>query len=676
MPRRHRHRALESSDALRLARLTADAWCTVFTAPKTEATRDGVPVELFYELRDGTPPAAASAYGTVTRERASYGFFHWHLEFPHLFEPLDAPGNEDPTGWTGGFSVMLANPPWDRVKEDPQTWFATRAPDISAAKNSNARNKLIAKLYTASPDSPERQLATEWDAALRRVEAMSNLMRGSGRYPFGGVGEINTYAVFTDLLLHHIGPQGRAGAIVLAGIVTGSTYKDFFAHLVGSRSLATCYTFENEAKLFPDIKNNLNFVLLTLTGRDEPVEQVAFTGFVRQPHEIRDPDRRYHLTPEDIERINPNTLTAPIFRNAYDAEVTAHLHRVAPVLARVEGGGIRNPWGIETMRMFDMANSSHLFVDGSEWAEQGGEALAGGWVRLPSGDRLGPLYEGKMIWQYDHRHGTYQGQTQAQANKGVLPESALSQLQDPAYSVTPRYWIPEAEIESSLESKSWDRTWLLGWRDKTRTDRTFIPCIFPRVGAGHSASILLPDRSATEVACLVANLSTFIVDYAARQKIGNESAAMFVVRQLPVLPPETMRDPVPWHGESVIDFLLPRVAELTYTAHDLRGWAEDLDLGGPPFRFVVHRRELLTAEIEALFCHLYALSRSDAEWIFDSFTTLARYEQRDHGEFRTKRMVLERYDAMTEAIATSSYRCPLDVPPADDAVRHARVAKL
>lgn len=32
------------------------------------------------------------------------------------------------------------------------------------------------------------------------------------------------------------------------------------------------------------------------------------------------------------------------------------------------------------------------------------------------------MYEAKMIYQFDHRFGTYERQTQAQANQGKLPE--------------------------------------------------------------------------------------------------------------------------------------------------------------------------------------------------------------------------------------------------------------
>jgi len=62
--------------------------------------------------------------------------------------------------------------------------------------------------------------------------------------------------------------------------------------------------------------------------------------------------------------------------------------------------------------------------------------------------------------------------------------------------------------------------------------------------------------------------------------------------------------------------------------------------------------------------HLYGLDRADAEQVLDSFSVLRRYEERDHGEFRTKRLVLAAYDAMTRAAETGApFVSPLDPPP-------------
>ena len=58
--------------------------------------------------------------------------------------------------------------------------------------------------------------------------------------------------------------------------------------------------------------------------------------------------------------------------------------------------------------------------------------------------------------------------------------------------------------------------------------------------------------------------------------------------------------PAPWAASIRIrDWLLPRVLELTYTAWNLKAFAEDCDDDGPPFIWDPHRRFQLRCEIDA-----------------------------------------------------------------------------
>jgi hypothetical protein len=76
--------------------------------------------------------------------------------------------------------------------------------------------------------------------------------------------------------------------------------------------------------------------------------------------------------------------------------------------------------------------------------------------------------------------------------------------------------------------------------------------------------------------------------------------------------------------------------------------------------------------------HLYGLDKHDTDYILETFPVLRRAELREHGEYRTKRLVLERYDAIAGAIASETpYVSPLSPPPADPRVAHpAREAEI
>jgi hypothetical protein len=192
------------------------------------------------------------------------------------------------------------------------------------------------------------------------------------------------------------------------------------------------------------------------------------------------------------------------------------------------------------------------------------------------------------------------------------------------------------------------------------------------VAVGNKFPLALPEADPRKVGCLVADLSSFVHDYAARQKIGGTTLNYFILNQLPVLGPPTYDEPTHWQRSSTLgEWLVARVAELSYSAWDLEPFATDLGYGGPPFRWDPERRELLRAELDAAFFHLYGLERDDVDYVMDTFWVVRDRDVKAHGEYRTKRLILEIYDELAEAIATGRpYQTRLDPPPADPRVAH------
>ncbi|MGH8477314.1 MAG: SAM-dependent DNA methyltransferase, partial [Methylococcales bacterium] len=259
-------------------------------------------------------------------------------------------------------------------------------------------------------DAAERRLYRDFITARRTAEAASLFAhvkgKEGGRYPLTGVGDVNTYALFAETINRLIGPKGRAGFIVPTGIATDDSTKAYFGHIAQSGRLVSLFDIENREKVFPAVDSRMKFCLLTLGVS----EQAEFAFFLTNTGQLADDRRRFALTAPDFSRINPNTLTCPVFRSRMDAELTRKIYRRVPVLIREARGNEpeQNPWGISFMRMFDMSNDSHLFADS------------------PAPDRL-PLYEAKMIHQFDHRWATYR----VENGKAVSGDVALAHKQNP-----------------------------------------------------------------------------------------------------------------------------------------------------------------------------------------------------------------------------------------------------
>jgi hypothetical protein len=525
-------------------RVAADMYVAAFLTPKIGGVPDNAEkVTIPTTAHLWQTLAGGKAYGPLTGKTqevaGAAGAFHWPLEFPEAMA-------------AGGFDVVLGNPPWERIKLQEQEFFASREPEIAEAPNAAARGRLIAKLSHAEPGSRKRALYDEFEAAKRSAEAVSVFVRvpgaEGGRYALTGRGDVNTYALFAELFATLASPRGRAGVIVPTGIAADATTAPFFASLIEGKRLAVLIDFENRDGVFPAVHRSYKFSLLTI-GRD--IEEAGFAFFLSDTAQLAEPERRFTLSPDEIARINPNTKTAPVFRSRADAELTAKIYARVPVLIDETRGKDGNPWGISFARLFDMSNDSGLFRtaaqlseagyvrDGANWHAPEGLAprqrnlgLAGGRDARnldlqgggdPKHERYVPLYEAKMIHQFDHRWATYDG---TQSRDVTLTEKA-----DPAFEPRPRYWVPESEVDARLSDKGWNRGWLMGWRDICRAtdERTVIATAFPRTGVGNNLPLMLfaSDSHRAKLGALVGCLSSLACDFFARHKVGGTHLNFF-----------------------------------------------------------------------------------------------------------------------------------------------------
>ncbi|MEV7385941.1 DNA methyltransferase [Streptomyces sp. NPDC091215] len=653
----------------------ADAWCAAFVWPKREGSPEAPTDQVFRALRGRDQSEVPDAtHEKILRLRDEYHFFHWHLEFPEVFSvPESGVGVQQGTGWAGGFDAVVGNPPWDQVQVDAREFFAAKRADIAEAANMTVRNKKINLLAREDP-----QLYASFKEEQRRNDGFKHFAHASGRFPLTAFGRLNTYSLFAEHARTVMATRGRSGQIVPSGIATDSFNQYFFKDLVNKGQLAALYDFENEDKVFPEVHNQLRFCLFMLHGSGNLREPIRMVFKVRQPEQIA--DRSYQLAAEDILAINPNTGTCPVFRSRRDMEITRGIYRRIPVLVR-EGTTDGNPWGVKFQLMIMMNTDSDKFHTREDLVSNGWRLEGNTFVK--AGEHMLPLYEAKMLHHYDHRFSTYENATEKHLNKGTLPRFTVEQHQDPTAVPLPRYWVSEKDtptgefdksgqevrspgVRSRLASKGWDQEWVMGWRDICRAsdERTMICSLAPAHGFGHPFPLALPATTA-HAPLLTAVFSSMACDYAVRQKIGGTHLTFGYVHQLPVPTPDMLAPHAP--------FIAPRVLELTYTSYDMTSFARNVGDTGAPYRWDPDRRAVIRAELDALFFHLYGITRDDTAYILDTFNVTRDNDIKAHGEYRTKTLILAEYDRMAAAGLTlenpliegesGTYRSPLAPPP-------------
>src|SRR5207237_124395 len=87
---------------------------------------------------------------------AEQHFFHWPLEYPEVF-----------VRDRSGFDVVLANPPWDKLKVERHDFYQRFIPSLKRIDSWQERDDRIVELDQRNPDVKER-----YEREIRRVDGL------------------------------------------------------------------------------------------------------------------------------------------------------------------------------------------------------------------------------------------------------------------------------------------------------------------------------------------------------------------------------------------------------------------------------------------------------------------------------------------------------------------------
>ena len=689
-------RKLVVSPEYQHAQQVADAWCAAFVwQKKADVPFEQLTTDAIRRLIADPKALTIAQQHEVERLSRQYQFFHWHLAFPEVFAK-------------GGFDCMLGNPPWEAEELVEKEFFAAAAPHIASVRTKAKRSALIDDLETVDP-----QLFQAWKDAVRRFDGRINLMRNSGAFPFGSSGKLNTYRLFAELAARLVAPCGRSAQILKSGIVSAQDGQKLFGSWAREGRVVEVREFINTKSIFPAVVANERFCWLVLTGKRQVGKFATYAFALESVEEAADPSRSFSALPEELALMNPADNSVPPLSSQRDYHLVLRIHRSAHPL-RLEDSNF-NPWRIHYAQgHLNSASDSGLFADNTFEQLEGRGAIIDHkeWFHQEELSFL-PLYEGKYIAQLNHRFSSFDG-VPVQRRFGVKAEarnSSPSQLEDPSFEVRPRYWLAASDATHCFSAKETYYEWLFGFRDVCRAivdARTVQACVMPRLPCLDGVPLLVFEAECQEAArtALLFNVlwGSFAFDYVVRQKIHGAHLTKAIAYQLPVSSSDAFDKAD--IGQSYRDFVSKRSLELTVVSYSLQSFAHDLGYSGPPFRWDEERRFLLRCELDAAFFHLYLPMLTSGEWkralvvegaaydetsedlarlktsfptprdavayIMDTFPIVRRRDEEKYdGDYRTKRVILEIYDEMTEAIrAGTLYQTRLDPPPADPRCCH------
>lgn len=576
---------------------------------------------------------------TLIREER---FLNWQVVFPGVWSDWQT------EELVGGFDAIIGNPPWDKMKLQQVEWFAARRPEIAMAQRASDRERMVAALVKAKDP-----LSLEYAKAEARAEAAANIVQVGGDYPLLSGGDMNIYSLFVERAMVLVKPSGMIGLLVPSGIASDKTASRFFKAIATQSRLKAIYDFENRSQgrplYFADVHPQFKFCAF-IASPSSHYETARCGFFLKNVDEISDPQRCFPLTAADFARFNPNTGTAPIFRTRRDSLLTTKMYEISKILIDRSGDQEIKTWPVTYSTMFHMRNSSRLFRTRAEMDEvERAWPIGKNRFRNSSGDWV-PLYEGKMIWHFDHRAASIVVNPENRYRPAYPVATTPEEHSDVEFVPRPQFWV------LGEDAGVFDRP-VIAFRDVTNpTDkRTFDACFLPYAYAGNTLSLVSEDNGKNcSLFPLLANFNSIIFDYVSRQKVQKNHLSWYIVEQLPVIPPDRFGE-MRFGVKTALEIVRSAVLELTYTSNDMVEFATDMgyvDEAGQvkaPFIWDEERRLKLRAKLDAVFFHLYGITdRDDVRYVYSTFSIVERDErERYNGRYLSRDLCLAYMNALS-----------------------------
>ncbi len=598
----------------------ADAWCAAFVWRKASGLPAAITEEMFRALQDpGGAAASRETHEEILRLRDEYGFFHWHLEFPDVFQVADDEGRPTgPHGWKGGFSSIVGNPPWDTLSPDTREFFGKLVPDIrklsKAEKDARIDELLQVKHYQE-----------EWQTHQRKLFAIVHFLKQSGRYVMYaagnlGKGDFNTYRSFAELGLTFARPGGYAAQIVQSGIYAGANASAIRKHLLDRCTWTVVYGFNNKGGTWFSGVTLENFAAyVACIAVPAPVGHEIRAAFGMQHPETLEADlfaALLNLASEDIRLQNPDTYAIPDVRDPRTARLSRSLYKSYEAFGR----------SIPERPFRDFSAEIHMSDRNGVFREE------------PIGL---PIYEGRMIDFYDHRAKRY---VSGHGNSSVWEATPFRSLRK---QIVPQWYVDPRDLPNN-NVRARTKLYRVGFMDVADPgrQRSFVSAVIPPgVVCGHKVpTVRFDDEWYLPVYLAIAN--SLVIDFLVRQRVLAKTMALNILDSMPIARLDVSDPRSRWLAE--------RAMRLTCTSTDMtpfwnsmapHGWVPRCGADEVPGEVDPERRRLVRAEIDAFVAReVYDISRNDLELVLASFPQLEGIERKAHGEFLTRRLVLEAFD--------------------------------
>jgi len=543
--------------------------------------------------------------------------FHWGFVFDDIMQPRSGGAGRN----SGGFDIILANPPWDVFQTDEKEFFADY--DAAIKKNSLRIEDWKAQFKKFMQKS---QIRADWLEYCSRFPHVAKYFKTAPEYAAcHDTGKLNLYMLFLQRCLYLLREGGHCGIVIPSGIYTDLGAKGLRELLFDRTRIEGLFGFENRKKIFDGVDSRFKFVVLTFEKvSSRRVQQSGERNASAAPDDLFSPAREpgtksfpaafmrhdveelgrfpaegaIEIPVSLVKKLSPNALSIMEFQGPMDVRIVERMLKF-PLL----GQRLPESWNLVLATEFNMTTDSHLYEV------------------TPGKGRL-PLWEGKQFHQFDANFGRPRYWLDEQKSRAELmapllrfithefERLGLDQLPDPN------------KVCMNYES------FRLAFRDVGRNtdERTVIACILPpKRFCPHTVSLEqvyfdavseMGHESGTHLTqqqrlYLCAIFNSFVFDWTLRKSVTAHLSFFFIYNT-----PVPRLDP----HQPTFRSLVRRAGRLTCTTIEFDAMAREVGLRSHEDGTTNEsERAQLRAEIDGLVAHLYGLTEEEFIHILSTF---------------------------------------------------------
>lgn len=293
-----------------------------------------------------------------------------------------------PTVCPRGFDLVVTNPPWSKLRPLRHEFFEHIDARVRQYQGTELGRYLDANL---------RQLVEgPWADHVARTIDLSQRLKHSSEYSMSRTasGDQDLYKYFTERSLALLQPEGVAALLLPSGILRAQGTGELRRYLLARGRVELLTEYINRQKLF-DIHSMYRFC--TLVFQKGAAGGIQHARFRIERTDSTEFETLLELSPNFLGAVGGSDRLIPEVRTLEERNLLRRFYK----LHRTPGHPEAN-WSFSFRRELDMTNDAHAFVSVSDAASDGYRPQADGRWQAPGSQRaLLPLYEGRMVHQFD-----------------------------------------------------------------------------------------------------------------------------------------------------------------------------------------------------------------------------------------------------------------------------------